>query len=188
MFCVVSIAWAQTPNNSANNKFGDVRGFVWGLSPDIIQENEKANFIIAEDNRMLFRGSAFDMPATMGYEFTDNKLSQVKVFIEKAYMDQQKRIDDLMTVRAELVAQYGEPIDENFNWLDRNDIISPDSWGWSVYRGELFITIKFQNQQSDVSVFLGNKQPYTPQLVVTYERRKALQTDKKEQPPSGLLF
>ncbi len=184
----LSSGWAQTSDEKSLINHGDVRGFIWGLPTKVVQENEAATFIVAEDDRMLFRGGAFGMPATIVYEFRENKLNQARIFIEKSYTDQQKRIDDLMTIRADLVARYGEPLEEDFKWRNKSNIDYPDAWGWSVYRGELFITLKFQDQQTDVTVFLGNQQPYEPQFSVTYQPRQAKTNSTKEPPASGLLF
>lgn len=190
LFVPVSFTQAREPLSAEDQALldkdlmGALRGFVWGLSPTVILENEKATFLGEEDGTLLFyldyvRG----LRSTIGYEFFDNKLWRANIVIEKKYTDTQDRIRDLLVIQEDLTRRYGEPVSEEFKWEKDTDKNFPDSWGWAVYRSELFITIVWQNEETEVTAYLGAKREYDPELIVTYFDRRtkeALEEDKAQ--------
>ena len=154
-----------------------VRGFIWGLSKDIIKENERGTFIEnpedAENdeagNTLFFLDKIRGLRSTIGYEFEDNKLWRVRIFIEKKYFYQQERLDDLLTIQADLNARFGKPVVEEMKWLNKRELNYPASWGWAIFRGEMIMTSVWRNKDTEVTTYLGAKEKYSPILSVTYE-------------------
>ncbi len=146
------------------NLDGALRGFVWGLPPTVILENEKATFVGEEDGRLFYLDYILEMRSTIGYDFMDDKLWRARVFIEKKYLDTQERLEDLMKIRKALVQRFGDPVDEQMVWHDNREKNWPDSWGWAVLRGELMMTIVFRNAETEVVVFLGAREKLNPNL------------------------
>lgn len=154
---------------------GVLRGFVWGLPPTIILENEKGTFIGEENGALFYLDYIRGLKSTIGYEFHDNKLWRARIFIEKDYTDMQDRIRDLLVIQEDLTRRYGKPVREDFKWIKDTDKNFPDSWGWAVYRSELFITIVWQNAETEVTAYLGAKNKYDPELTVAYVDRRVKQ-------------
>jgi hypothetical protein len=152
---------------------GVLRGYVWGLPPTLILESEKGTFVGAESGRLFYiddieiGDSDSDLKtvrATIGYDFKEDQLWRARVFIEKKYLDPRERINDLMRIRKELVKQYGDPVDEIMVWHDNREKNWPESWGWAVLRGEMTMTILFQDGETLVRVFLGTREKLNPNL------------------------
>lgn len=161
------------------NLSGALRGFVWGLPPTTILENEKATFVGEEDIgegdvRLFYLDYLKGMRSTIGYDFQNDRLTQARIFIEKKYFNPQERIEDLMIIRRDLVKRFGEPVDETMAWHDNKERNWPKSWGWAVLRGELMIRIVFRDGETEVVASLGTKRRLNPdsddpQLNITYK-------------------
>lgn len=143
---------------------GALRGFVWGLPPTVILENEKATFVGEDDGRLFYLDYIQDMRSTIGYDFIDDALWRARIFIEQKYYDPQERIRDLMKIRKDLVKRFGEPVDEAMVWYNNKEKNWPESWGWAVLRGEMMITIIFRDKETEVVAFLGTRQRLNPNL------------------------
>lgn len=160
----------------------DVRGFIWGLPPSIIKAEEKSIFVEeADDGTLFYVDNIRGIKSSITYEFEYNKLNRVSIFSENEYPKPQDRIDDFVKIKRDLDQRFGVPTEENFDWKKDTDKKYPDQWGWTVYRGDLDITITWKNVDTLVTAYLGSPEPYDPVLFVTYEDRKAKQAkaDKK---------
>ncbi len=146
------------------NLQGALRGFIWGLPPTVILENEKATFVGEEDGRLFYLDYIQNMRSTIGYDFMDNKLWRARIFIEKKYYNTQERIRDLMKIRKDLVKRFGDPVDEAMVWYNNKEKNWPESWGWAVLRGEMMMTIVFRDEETEVVVFLGAREKLNPNL------------------------
>lgn len=152
----------------------DIRGFVWGLPSSIIKAEEKAIFVEEDETGALFYVDTIrDLKSSVTYEFENDKLFRVQTFIEKKYSKPQERVQDLVKIKQDLVRRFGEPESEEFDWATDTDKGSPEVWGWTVYRGELTITLKWKTSRSLVTVYLGSPTKYDPIFVITYEDRLA---------------
>jgi len=160
--CYPYIAMAQniTPT--------DIRGLIWGLPPEIVKQHEKTTFLGQEGNYLLYLDEIYGLRTTISYGFKDDKLAHVQYFMNKKYFIHQKRLDDFMMIKQGLIAQYGQPVDEDLIWRNRETQNFPDEWGWGVYRGELFIKTYWQTSDTNIVLYLGAKTPYKPQLFVTF--------------------
>ena len=153
-----------------------VRGFVWGLPSAVVKEQEPGTLIEqAEDGALFFVDHIDGVKSSLTYEFENDRLYRTRIFSERIYTRPQDRINDLATIKRYLDARFGEPIKEDFEWLSERDKKFPDQWGWTVYRGELNITITWQDEETFVTAFLGSKKPYDPVLFFVYEDAKARQ-------------
>lgn len=166
---------------------GVLRGFVWGLSRTVILENEQAPFMGEENGTLLYLDYIRGIKSTIAYEFEDDKLWRARIFIEKKYSVMQDRINDLLLVNEDLTRRFGEPVKEEFLWKDKAEKNLPENWGWAVYRGELFITIVWQNKETEVTAYLGAKKLYNPVFNVTYVDRHAKHSNNKKQVDKFLL-
>lgn len=148
----------------------DVRGFIWGLPPDIIKKEEKGTFVQEDpDGTLYYVDRARGIKFSITYEFKDNKLYKVQMFSVEKYSVPQKRIDDLIKIKRDLDQRFGEPIKEDFNWVKDYNKKHPDQWGWAVYSQDLFITMEWQNTHSFVTAYLGTPKMYDTVLAVTFE-------------------
>lgn len=150
---------------------GVVRGFVWGLPPTLILEEEEGTFLGEENGALFFLDYIRGLKCTIAYEFSENKLWRIRIFIEKNYFQPQDRLRDLLVVQADLDRRYGKPVKEEFKWVNEREKDWPDNWGWAVYRGELFVTLEWQDKETDVTAFLGARKKFEPQFNITYESR-----------------
>lgn len=167
-----------------------VRGFVWGLPKEIVKSHEMGTFVGDEStvvdgkaqDILFFRDKIRGLFTTIGYEFTDNKLWRVRIFIENKYVEQQDMIKDLLTIHTDLNKRFGAPKTEEMQWIDKRNLNYPESWGWSVFRGELIMTSQWQDGETDVRTYLGAKTKYKPTMNVTYTHRptKMLMEQKDE--------
>jgi hypothetical protein len=155
-----------------------VRGFIWGLPKEIIKENEKGTFVGEEvdeetgevGDTLFFLDIIHGIRTTIGYEFKENRLWRVRIFIEKRYFDPKDRLEDLLTIQTDLNIRFGKPVSEEMKWVDKREMNYPDSWGWAIFRGELFMTSVWRNKETEVTSYLGAKEKYKPILSVTYEQ------------------
>lgn len=150
---------------------GVLRGFIWGLPPTVILENEKGTFMEEEEGRLVYLDYIRGMKSTIAYEFLENKLWRAFVYIEERYRDPQDYIRKLMVIAEDLTIRYGQPIEEQFIWRDDKEKNYPENWGWAVLKGDLYIRFKWQNAQSEVVAYLGTTTPLKPDLRVTYTDR-----------------
>lgn len=179
--CLVSHSHAQkkqilTPEERAaildKDLNGVFRGFVWGLPPTVILENEKSAFMEEQDGTLIYFNYIRGIKSTIAYEFHENKLWRIRVYIEKRYLRPQDRIEDLLTVQEDLTERYGKPVQEDFLWKKKTEQDYPESWGWAVYRGELIVNILWQNEETKVYAYLGASKPSEPKFHITYVDRK----------------
>jgi|GEM_PF-2745822 len=150
-----------------------VRGFIWGLPSSIIKEEEKSIFVEKDGDTLFYVDQIRGIRSSVNYEFDNDKLYRVRIFSEKKYTVPQNRFEDLVKIKRDLVKRFGEPLEENFEWKDEQSKKYPNEWGWAVYRGQLIVTIKWQDAETDVTLYLGAKKPANPVLFVTYEDSKA---------------
>ena len=174
-FAYPAMAQESTPqiNKEMRDKIlneAHVRGFVWGLPRSVIKEQEAGNFVEeAEDGTLFFVDRIDGIKSSITYEFVDDKLYRARVFSERTYTRPQDRINDLAKVKRYFDARFGAPIKEDFEWKSDRDKKFPNEWGWTVYRGELNITITWQDEETFVTAFLGSKKPFKPVLFFVYE-------------------
>jgi hypothetical protein len=83
--------------------------------------------------------------------------------------------------------RFGKPVSEEFFWEKDTEKNWPKAWGWAVFRGELFITIKWQDAETDVIAYLGTKTRLKPVFSVTYIDRRANEKMKQNQVKEGLM-
>jgi len=157
-----------------------VRGFIWGLPSAIIQEEEKSIFVEKDGDTLFYVDQIRGIRSSINYEFDNDKLSRVRIFSEKKYTVPQNRFEDLVKIKRDLVKRFGEPLEENFEWKSDQSKKYPNEWGWAVYRGHLIVTIKWQDAETAVTLYLGAKELGRPVLFVTYEDVKA-KTQKMQQ-------
>jgi hypothetical protein len=154
-----------------------VRGFIWGLPKEVIKENERGTFVESSDDQqtdragdtLFFIDKIRGLYSSIGYEFQNNKLWRVRIFIEKKYFEPSDRLDDLLTIQADLNARFGIPVAQEMKWVDKREMNYPDSWGWAIFRSELFMTSIWRDEYTEVTAYLGAKEKYKPILSVTYE-------------------
>lgn len=150
------------------------RGFIWGLTPEIVKEEERSTFIDEDTSAagtiLLYIDKIDGKKHSISYSFVDNKLSKIVIGNEKKYLKDQDRIDDLVKWNNMISETYGEPISEDMKWRPSEDRDKPDRWGWAVYRGELFITTQWRKGDTLVTTYLGATEKYFPKLTLTYEK------------------
>ena len=156
-----------------------VRGFIWGLPPEIITEGEKGTFIGNEieskgEQVTFFIDKIFNVRSTIGYEFKNDKLWRVKVFNEKKYHDPQDRIEDLLKIQNYFTERYGDPIQENFFWKNNEQRNTVDNWGWALYRGNLAIEMLWQTVDSNIRISLKSPEPLDPEFIIIFEDKKMM--------------
>ena len=148
-----------------------VRGFVWGLSPELIKEFEKGTFMEAtDDGAMFFLDRILGVKSTIAYRFSQNKLARVSIFNEKFYSDPQGRIDDLLTLQTYLTERYGEPARESFIWKEGLNKNNPEKWGWAVYMADLSVEIIWQTNDANIILDLSAKEAFEPEMTLTFEQ------------------
>ncbi len=162
------------------NLEGVVRGLIWGVPRSVVLENEKGTLMEDKDGALFYLAYIRGLRCTIGYEFSDDKLWRSRIFIEKKYWDPQDRIKDLMIVQADLEKRFGKPTHEEFKWLKDTDKNWPDSWGWAILRGELFISIKWETEDSNIEIKIGTHEKLNPKFSVIYESRKIKLAKAKE--------
>ena len=182
ILCVPSSYAQQSPTLSPEDQEilekdlnGTVRGFIWGLPPTVILENETGTFMDEKEGVLFYLAYIRGLRSTIGYEFEDSKLWRAQIFIEENFDHPQDRLETLLTIQTDLNKRFGDPVSEEFKWRREKEKNFPDQWGWAVYRGELLITIKWQNEDTDVTAFLGAKKSFSPELWVSYENRQVKQ-------------
>lgn len=147
------------------------RGFVWGLSPEIIKSYEKGTFIgETDEGDLFFLDKIFGIRSTIGYLFKDKKLSKITVFNEKFYTQPQDRINDLLTLQTILTERYGQPVREDFIWKNEKEKNFPNNWGWAVYTSDLAIRIIWQTKDTNIYLDLITREQFEPKFSVTFER------------------
>ena len=173
-------ATAQQPLTEEEQKLleknldGAFRGFIWDIPKTVILEEETATFLGAqntEEGDILFYLDYIEgLRCTIGYEFKDNKLWRIKVFNETEYPDRMRMVHDLAKIQQSISKRFGKPIKEDLLWNNKAEQAYPDSWGWAVYRGELFFNTVWQRKDTKVTAFLGAKEEYNPEMKVTYQK------------------
>lgn len=180
---------APTQLNAMDDSYPELfRGFIWGLPPDIVREEERSTFIDEETSPagtiLLYIDTIDEKKHSISYSFTDNELSKIIIKNEKKYMEDQKRVEDLVKWNNEISKTYGKPISEEMKWRPSEDKDKPDRWGWAVYRGELFITTQWRKGDTLVTTYLGARKKYSPQLTLTYEKISEQSVPTVPQAPS----
>lgn len=164
----------------------NVRGLIWGLPPEIVMEEEKGKGAFAQqdpDGTLYYVDTIRGIKSSITYQFDNNKLRRARIFSEKSYVQPQNRMEDLVKMKRDLVSRFGEPIEENFRWEGVSDKKFPNQWGWAVMRGDLFITITWEDAETFVTLYLGAPEKYKPVLFVMYEDAKLKRAEalQKEQ-------
>ena len=164
---------------------GVVRGFIWGVPSVVVLETERAQFMDKFDGGLMYlgqfrMGDAVDFRSTISYEFYRDKLWRVHVINERHYPDPQDLIILLGELQSELEKKFGAPVQEDFRWRNEKNKNWPEYWGWSVYEGDLFITIKWVTSDTVITLKLGAQEELTPRLDVVYESRMIGDEMKKQ--------
>lgn len=182
MLNVIPSVRAQAKVGKTASTQAAVRGFIWGLPPEVILENETGTYIDGQDqaNTLLFVDVIRGMRSTIAYEFANNKLWRASIFVEKEYNQQQDRVNDLMKIQQDLTARFGKPVSEDLQWLDPREKNYPYSWGWAIMRGELIMTSVWQNDETEVVTYAGAKERLKPITRVTYTDRRTKQSLKQQ--------
>lgn len=159
---------------------GVLRGFIWGLPPTVILENEKGTFMAEQNGALFYLDYIRGLKSTIAYDFLQDKLYRAQIFIEQKYVDPQDRLEDLLVIQQDLTKRYGEPVSQEFRWEKETEKEWPQAWGWAVLRGELFITMIWQDAETQVTAYLGAKERLKPLFTVTYIDRIANDLLKKK--------
>ncbi len=160
----------------------DFRDFIWGVTPAIVKENETATFASEDENFLFFIEELWGIRTIIGYEFSENKLVRGRLFLEKIYGDQAKRIEELITIQSDLEKRWGKPSSQLFRWKDDREKDYPKYWGWAIYRAELDIKVTWEVGDTEVILFTGASQPHKPEISIDYASKthlKKIQTDPK---------
>lgn len=162
---------------------GIARGFIWGIPKLVVLEEERTTFMGEENGSLIYLDKIHGIRCTIIYDFYNDQLWRIRIFNEKDYIDMYERITDLATFQNAISRKFGTPIKEELIWKQKDDQDFPNSWGWTVYRGELLFDTQWRQGDTEVTAFLGAKKKYFPEMVFTYTHipTKALMAQQKEQ-------
>lgn len=163
--------------------WGDVRGFIWGVTPEDVKHFERVVLFDEIENTLFFIDEINGIKTLISYEFIDGKLWRVVMDMQKDdYPDPQEIVKDFVRFQVGLNKRYGEMTSTKLDWSNDYYKDKPDYWGLAVYNGHLKMRMDWQSGKTDVSMTLG-AEDYDYDFKMTFTSRaieKAVAEAKKE--------
>lgn len=154
--------------------FGDVRGFVWGVSPADVKKYETVALFDKVDDALFFIDDLHGIKTLISYEFRNDRLWRVTFDMQKDdYPVPQKILEDYMTFQAEITNKVGAPTDEKMIWSRNYYKDKPNRWGLAVYNGDLTLETIWWSNTTKIEQRLGAKD-YDYNFKIIYTSRKAM--------------
>ena len=126
-------------SNESTAKEFDFRKTKWGDSVEKVKSSETATIVpeINDPNILGFTGSVAGLEGLIGYYFVNGKLWKGAYIFSETPSNRNMFIQDYSTIKNILIEKYGEPKDDDINWL--NDLYTDDSsdYGLAVSIGHL---------------------------------------------------
>jgi hypothetical protein len=117
------------------NDFGDVRSFVWGVSPGDIRQFEQAMFFEQLDDAHFYLDYITGIRTLIAYEFFEDKLWRATLDFQVRYPEAPKALDDFLKFQTMVEEKYG-PAQVEFKW--NNDMYKPYQHRWGMFTGAIF--------------------------------------------------
>lgn len=151
--------------------WGDVRGFVWGVTPEDVKHFERVVLFDEIENTLFFIDKVNGIKTLISYEFVDNKLWRVGMEMQKDdYPIPQDIIKDFVRFQVGLNKRYGEMTRTKLDWSHDFYKDKPNRWGLAVYNGHLKMRMDWQSSKTDVMMTLSAKD-YDYDFKMTFESR-----------------
>lgn len=133
-----------------------MRGLIWGLPPEAVQEHETAHFVAARDGRFFYLDEVrvdadYRVKALVEFRFTDQGLAGIRYdFVMEDGRDPYVTMERLMKMEAWLNDAIGTPANPDFYFRNALERAHSSRWGWALYRGDATFDFRWRAADTDI--------------------------------------
>ncbi|ODS30070.1 MAG: hypothetical protein SCARUB_04823 [Candidatus Scalindua rubra] len=146
-------------SNENKTKEFDFRKTKWGDSVEKVKSSETATIVpeINDPNILGFTGSVAGLEGLIGYYFVNGKLWKGAYIFSETHSNRNMFITDYSSIKNILIEKYGEPIEDNVNWL--NDLYADDTsqYGFAVSLGHLNFYCSWEIGDTKIQMVLSGE-------------------------------
>ncbi|TCL61775.1 hypothetical protein EDC14_10328 [Hydrogenispora ethanolica] len=123
--------------SAASGKASDFRGNRWGGSMKQVAQQERAELEFRDDQSLFYRTRVAGLNCYLIYQFDRNQLYQAGYIIPPRNRNLNGCFQDYQKLLRYLVADYGEPQENQALWSDNALRDQPEKYGMAVSLGHL---------------------------------------------------
>jgi len=152
----------------------DFRKTNWGMSKEEVGAVEEAKVFKYEGKS--YPGTVYDtnvggFDCFIHYYYIDNKLVRAKYDFGYDATEKDVCIRNYENLKETLINKYGEPINDEYIWIDDLYKDDPDSWGVAVKKGDLVCYADWETATTRITIFLRNED-YNIGLEIRYRSKE----------------
>lgn len=160
--CVVAAACSggddeRVTEQSADAKTGsefDFRKTTWGMSKEEVKASEIDQPQLEEENTLDYATLVDGNVMQYGYTFKDDKLYRAGYYLLTPLEDKQEYIDIYMRAKENLIDQYGPPVVDAEEQVNRDAEIKPDERAEAVCRGDMLYGAQWNLPRTGIQLIL----------------------------------
>ncbi len=131
----------------------DFRDCDWGMSHTKVTEIEGDDYDFASDDMILYAGEMHERKCDIYFYFTDGKLTGGEAIFSFKDSILSELCDDYDDFRAELIEQYGAPLDDDYRvYIDNDSGYAEDNK--AIYYQELKYVTEWTTEKSNMMLYL----------------------------------
>lgn len=173
--------WEYIREDTSSSDHYTFRKTTWGMTKEQVKKTENSESIQEDDEILAYKGTVADLDCIIGYVFADGKLVRTKYRVLETHTNRNDYISDYNSLKKILTEKYAKPKDDKTVW--KNDLYRTDrtEWGFAVSLGHLVYYCKWENNESDIILYLHGEN-YEISLDVEYSSKalKGLEEKKKK--------
>ena len=171
-----------------DNNANDIRVGKWGDSKASIMAKEGKTNLSTSPDVYMFYDTIAGMSCTVGYVFTNDKLTMVKYLLNQEHSNLNDYIEDYNKLIGLLTKKYGDPYHNSPVW--KNNLFKGDSsnYGLAISSGHLVYSARWNLDRTELDVLLGGENfKIDFQIQYLSKQFKNAQSEKQEQEALDLL-
>jgi hypothetical protein len=172
----------KAPAAPAADKEHGFRGAKWGMSFDEVKrlETEPIDTDISTDTLLAYDTKVGGLRCLAGYVFINNKLVRGKYILTEKHANDNRYLDDYLSLKKLLTEKYGKPAEDEVLWQDNVYKNRPDSYGTAIGAERLSLFAVWKTAGEEITLFIRGKN-FDIRVAVEYKSlRLQHEADKKK--------
>ena len=155
---------------AAQGRASDFRGHAWGASPEEVKALERHDLHHDIDGELAYWNFQFaGVEAGLVYTFEDGRLVRAHFLSRNPTTDPEEDLADYRAFQALLTEHHGEPVAEEWVWLDGDERAASEGTLADIVAGRARLETRWELETADATLLIAGGDGAIQTVWVVYE-------------------